>query len=284
LPFEALVTNEAPHGVRYLLDVGPPVIYAPSATVLWNLAQRPRSDTFAKEPVLTVGDPAYGGLSAPVDAVTSRLQIRSKEDRFRSRLARLPYSGKEARWVEEHFAKHGVASVRLTDSQATEARLRAVLPRREIVHLACHGMADQDYGNSFGCLAIAPGKAGDPDDDGFLYAVEIRQLPLSGCELAILSACQTNYGPQQTGEGVWNLSRAFFVAGARRVVASNWVVDDEAGATLVSYFAVYLARAKTNAADRDYAQALQAAKRQVRGTARWSHPFYWSSLVLAGPR
>ena len=69
---------------------------------------------------------------------------------------------------------------------------------------------------------------------------EIYELDLSGCELAILSACETNYGPQQQGEGVWALSRGFLVAGSRRVIASNWVVDDQAGATLVSYFASYL--------------------------------------------
>ena len=55
------------------------------------------------------------------------------------------------------------------------------------------------------------------------------ELAIKDCELAILSACETNYGPQQKGEGVWALSRGFLVAGARRVVASNWLVDDEAG-------------------------------------------------------
>ncbi len=71
---------------------------------------------------------------------------------------------------------------------------------------------------------------------------EIYDLDLSNCDLAILSACDTNYGPQQTGEGVWALSRGFLVAGARRVVASNWLVDDEAGATLVHHFTAVLAK------------------------------------------
>lgn len=283
LPFEALVVEKS-SSPKYLLDVGPPVVYAPSASVLMNLAQRqPRAD-LASEPVLTLGDPNYARGDERLDAVASRLGVRSSDQQFRSRLSRLPYSGNEARWFEEHFAKHGLGSVRLTADKATEGQLRKLIERREIVHLACHGMADHDYGNSFGCLALAAGNPNNPDDDGYLYAAEIRQLPLAGCELAILSACETNYGPHQTGEGVWNLSRAFLVAGARRVVASNWLVDDEAGATLVSYFAAYLAEAGKDHAARDYAQALQRAKQQVRAQPRWAAPFYWSSLVLVGPR
>ncbi len=283
LPFESLVVDDM-EPVTYLLDAGPPIIYAPSATVLDNLAHRQASPSSAKEPVLTLGDPAYPAAQAPLDAVANRLQVRTAREVFRSRLARLPYSGREAAWVEEHFTKHGLGCVRLTAADATEARLRSLVANREIVHLACHGMAEDSYGNFFGCLAVAPGKANDPNDDGFLYAAEICELPLEGCELAILSACETNYGPQQTGEGVWNLSRAFLVAGTRRVVASNWVVDDEAGATLVSYFAAELAKAGNDATHREYAAALQKAKRAVRKQPRWSNPFYWGSLVLVGPR
>ena len=58
----------------------------------------------------------------------------------------------------------------------------------------------------------------DAADDGFLTLAEIYQLDLRRCELAILSACETNFGPQQQGEGVWAISRGFLVAGSRRQV------------------------------------------------------------------
>ena len=45
-------------------------------------------------------------------------------------------------------------------------------------------------------LQIAAGKA-TPDNDGFLMLHEIYRLPLGECELAALSACVTNVGPQQ---------------------------------------------------------------------------------------
>ena len=112
-----------------------------------------------------------------------------------------------------------------------------------------------------GALALLPFETlvVDPADDGYLTLAEIYGLDLKGCELTILSACRTNYGPQQQGEGVWALSRGFLVAGSRRVVASNWLVDDEAAASLVSYFCGCLAAAEKEGRTADYARALLEA-------------------------
>ena len=59
LPFEALVVGDR-SDPRYLFDVAPPIVYGPSATVIYNLAEREAAATPANiKPVLTVGDPAY---------------------------------------------------------------------------------------------------------------------------------------------------------------------------------------------------------------------------------
>ena len=74
-------------------------------------------------------------------------------------------------------------------AEATEANVRLNVKGREVVHLACHGLADESYGNLFGALALTPGKdAANPADDGFLTLAEIYNLDLRSCELAILSA------------------------------------------------------------------------------------------------
>lgn len=283
VPFEALAVGDAEEP-EYLLDVGPPIHYSPSASVLLTLEERAPEGSPSSEPILTLGDPQYGQPNAAEDALASRLDVRSPDQLFRVSLDRLPYSGNEASWVQQHFAQQGLGVVKLTKNQATESRLRAAIEGRRLIHLACHGMAEDSFGNLFGCLAVAPGAAADSRDDGLLYAAEIGELDLRACELAILSACQTNFGPEQTGEGVWNLSRAFLAAGARRVVASDWLVNDEAAATLVSYFASNLAKSEKDLADCDFAAALQRSKQQLRRQERWVHPFYWSSLVLVGPR
>lgn len=284
LPFETLVVNGDEEHPEYLLDVGPPLAYAPSASVLLNLAGRKSADPAAEQKLLTLGDPLYAAPTANTDAVDRQLGVSRSIDRFRSALTPLPFTGKEAHWVQQNLEKIGFTTVKVLGPAATEAAIRRHAPGRQIIHLACHGMADQNYGNFFGAIAVAPGKPGDPRDDGYLSMSEIYDLNLDGCELAILSACETNYGPQQRGEGVWALSRGFLVAGSKRVVASNWVVDDQAGATLVSLFASYLSVAGKDPAARNYAAALHNAKKHVRKDERWKHPFYWSSLVLVGPK
>lgn len=289
LPFETLVVKgEA--DPTYLLDVGPPIHYAPSATVLDNLAKRNMSRSSRRSPVLTVADPAYDGsrnskFSEADVSVLEQLTARSRYGTVGGRLQRLPYSATESRWVADVFGKNKLRVGQLLGSKATESQLRFNASDRHILHLACHGLVDQEYGNFFGALALTPGPntGSDTANDGFLTLPEIYELNLQGCELAILSACDTNYGPHQQGEGVWALSRGFLVAGARRVVASNWLVDDEAAASLISYFCAGVAQKEGSGQTPNYSASLQAAKKWVRAQQKWSSPYYWGTFVLVGP-
>ncbi len=288
LPFETLVVSSG-DDPKYLLDVGPPIHYGPSATVLCNLAERRQASVRVDQgPVLTVGNPNYsvsrGQLAAAHKSVFDQLATRSRYGTLGGKLTQLPYSGWEAEWVTTVFDKNEIKATRLDGANATEANVRSQVSGRRLVHLACHGLADQSYGNFFGALALAQGKDPDnPANDGFLTLAEIYELDLRSCELAILSACDTNYGPEQRGEGVWALSRGFLVAGTRRVVASNWLVDDEAAASLVSYYCSILAKAERKGDDVGYAEALHKAKRWVRQQEKWKSPYYWGTFVLVGP-
>jgi len=271
---------------RYLLDVGPPVVYAPSATVLASLAERPAGSSHSgRAPILTLGNPTYSGSGAPDS--NDLLASLSSRGTFRSvggRLASLPFSGTESTWVEQTFRKAGLAVDSLRGPAATEAAIRSQASNRKIIHLACHGLTDQTHGNLFGALAVTPGSNTSlPSDDGFLTLAELYELDLKTCELAILSACDTNFGPNQRGEGTWALSRGFLVAGARRVVASNWLVDDEAAASLVSYCAAGIAKDWTKPSGPNYAKRLHDAKRWVRQQDKWKSPYYWGGFVLVGP-
>ena len=63
---------------------------------------------------------------------------------------------------------------------------------------------------------------------GLVTAEETSALELSGCHLAVLSACETGLGRVAGGEGVLGLQRAFHQAGVRMVVSSLWRIEDEA--------------------------------------------------------
>jgi CHAT domain-containing protein/Flp pilus assembly protein TadD len=287
LPFETLVL-EAADNPEYLLDRGPPILYGPSASVLYNLALRPAAEPTKPYHLVSVADPAYASVGEaaplgrdPLAAGTTRSRYAGIGGGFE----RLPFTKAESKAVVDAYKAAGREAAVLQDRFATEAYVRHYVAGRKVIHLACHGVTDQAYGNFFGALALTPGpKAGsDPTDDGFLTMPEIYELNLKGCELAILSACETNFGPQQQGEGTWALSRGFLIAGARRVIASNWVVDDAAAASLIGHYASLLAVEKPDQ-PLDHARELQAAKRAIREQDRWHSPYYWSAFVLIGPK
>src|SRR5438874_3262882 len=98
-------------------------------------------------------------------------------------------------------------------------------------------------------------------------------------ELVVLSACETGLGDKVRGEGLVGLTRAFQVAGARSIVASQWTVADESTAWLMVRFHQLLRRGW----DKD--EALRKAMAELARNPNhpeWSHPFYWAPFVLVG--
>ena len=285
LPFETLVIRDG-DAPSYLLDVAPPIQYAPSATVLFNLQQKVSANPDPTlKPVLAIGNANYGQGSQTSGDSLAMLKPGARYAKQGGHLQPLPYSGTEVSWVSDVFGKQGIAVGKLLQADATEAKIRYNIPGRRIVHFACHGLVDQEFGNFFGSLAVTPGSkaATDPSDDGFLTLAEIYQIDFKSCELAILSACNTNFGPHQKGEGTWAMSRGCLVAGAKRVAASNWLVDDEAAAILISYFTGGIALDLGKSATPNYAKRLHDAKKQVRQQEKWASPYYWGGFVLVGP-
>ena len=54
--------------------------------------------------------------------------------------------------------------------------------------------------------------------------------------MAVLSAVPDEQGPEISGEMAMGISRAFLVAKARRVVASQWSVEDKAACEFAKHF------------------------------------------------
>jgi len=93
----------------------------------------------------------------------------------------------------------------------------------------------------------------------------------------VLSACQTGLGKEIRGEGLVGLTRGFMYAGARRVVASLWKVDDVATAVLMERF--YKGMLMENLRP---AAALRRAQVEMWKQRRWASPYYWAAFTLQG--
>ena len=232
--------------------------YLPSASTLVALRNRPARARASR--LLAVGDPAYP-QSDPLDRATGRPEGTG----------RLPHTRTEVTQLAGLFPA-GTATV-LLGAEATEAQFKlAAAPGFSLVHIAAHGRVDTDRPERSALLfADAAGGA----EDGLLQIREIYRLPLAA-DLVTLSACRTAVGDLATGEGMVGLSRAFQYAGADSIVASLWNVDDEATAAFMASFYGRLGRGVSKA------EALRAARLELKQSARYRHPYYWAPYVLVG--
>jgi CHAT domain-containing protein len=118
--------------------------------------------------------------------------------------------------------------------------------------------------------------AGNGTEDGLWQAREIRRTRLNA-DVIVLSACETGVGRLQGQEGVMNLARAFFTAGAKSVVASLWSVEDRSTATLMDSFYQHLA---SGAAVSD---ALRQAQLDfIRDFGEKAQPYLWAGFQVIG--
>jgi CHAT domain-containing protein/tetratricopeptide (TPR) repeat protein len=149
------------------------------------------------------------------------------------------------------------------------------LGQYRVIHFATHGLLNSQHPELSGIVLSLVDAHGKPQD-GFLRLHEIYNLRLPA-ELVVLSACQTGLGQEIKGEGLVGLTRGFMYAGAARVMASLWKVDDRATAELMKHF--YQGMVKDGLRP---AAALRAAQVQIWKQQRWQEPYYWAAFVLQG--
>ena len=171
----------------------------------------------------------------------------------------LPHVQTEALRVAERFAG-GQAFV---GPAATLAALTREAPKADLLHLACHAQFRGDN-PMFSALHLA---------DGALTAEAVERLPLAPCTV-VLSACDTALSGPDAGDDRVGLVRAFLVAGAARVLASLWPVDD----ALTEVFMQRLHAAL--AAGQAPATALRSAQRALM--REQPHPCHWAAFTLHG--
>ncbi|WP_339378187.1 CHAT domain-containing protein [Calothrix sp. NIES-2100] len=152
-------------------------------------------------------------------------------------------------------------------SQATETAIAQKMPEARFIHLATHGLLDDNRGLGSAIALTPAGK-----DDGLLTAEEILDLKLNA-DLVVLSACDTGRG-RITGDGVIGLSRSLISAGVSSVMVSLWAVDDDSTAFLMTEFY------KNMQQGIDKATALRNA--MLTAKDKYTNPLQWSAFTLIG--
>jgi CHAT domain-containing protein len=168
------------------------------------------------------------------------------------------------------------ATLRKLDFDASRsAATSPELAQYRIVHFATHGLFDNQNPGLSGIMLSMFDAHGRPQD-GFLRLQDIYDLNLPA-DLVVLSACSSALGREVSGEGLVGIVRGFMYAGAKRVVASLWKVDDEATGDLMRRFYARMLRDHLPPA-----AALREAQLGIWRQSRWKAPFYWAAFSLQG--
>lgn len=156
---------------------------------------------------------------------------------------------------------------------ATRSTFEKLAPHAKVLHLATHGQADPNEGES---SFLAFSKTRDSIQQK-LYARDLKNINIMA-DLVVLSACQTGLGSYQRGEGLVSLTRAFLDAGAASTLTTLWSIDDEKSSVLMDIFYANL----LNGLPKDL--ALQKARITFLNTYRseYAHPFFWAAYTPHG--
>jgi CHAT domain-containing protein len=276
VPFAALpVPGRAGEPVPMVVEHE--IVSLPSASVLAVLRREAADRTVPSGSVAVFADPVF-----EADDPRERAALRTSggprppEARAAAPPAppRLLSTREEAAAVVE-AAPPGTSLKRVGFDASRTAARDPELGRYRIVHFATHGVFDNQTPGQSGIELSLYGPDGQARA-GLLSLQDIYTLRLP-VELVVLSACSTALGKPVRGEGLVGTVRGFMYAGARRVVASLWKVEDDATRELMRQFYVGMLRDNLPPA-----AALRRAQLAMRQHDRWRAPFYWAAFVLQG--
>lgn len=266
-----------------------PLTVLPSASALKLLRQQPAPPQSQGETFLGFGNPVLRGRGNQRGGtmVASR-GMRVAVDSLHA-LNSLPGTGEELLTMANVLRVNPKTSVFL-GQRATELEVRRLnnsgrLGQAKVIAFATHGLlAGEVQGVTQPALVLTPPVVPTDDNDGLLSMEDVLQLKLPNTDWVILSACNTA-GDDGSGESLSGLARAFFFAGAKSLLVSQWSVDDLATKELMTQ--VFRRYGATNSiapvdALRQGMLALLDEAKANADHAYLAHPFAWAAFMLVG--
>jgi CHAT domain-containing protein len=174
--------------------------------------------------------------------------------------------------------------------RASESRVKSMdLSNYRVITFATHGLVPGDLdGLDQPALAMTAPEVLGEKGDGLLTMGEILTLKLDA-DWVVLSACNTATGAGAGAEAVSGLGRAFFYAGTRALLATNWPVETTSARELTTD----LFRRQTQNPSTGRARALRATILSLidnkgrsddngRMVFSYAHPIFWAPFSLIG--
>jgi CHAT domain-containing protein/tetratricopeptide (TPR) repeat protein len=174
--------------------------------------------------------------------------------------------------------------------EANELNVQTInLARFQIVAFSTHGLVPGDLnGLTQPALALTAPEVAGVKGDGLLTMEKVLALKLDA-DWVVLSACNTAAGAGAGAEAVSGLGRAFFYAGTRALLVTNWSVHSASARELISD----LFRRQSAAQNVTRAEALRQAMMALLdgpgftdGSGKtqftYAHPLFWAPYSVIG--
>ena len=173
---------------------------------------------------------------------------------------------------------------------ASEEQVKSMnLSGVKVLAFATHGLLPGELdGLNQPALALSAPEVTRGIDDGLLTMGEILALKLNS-DWVVLSACNTGAGEGAGAEAVSGLGRAFFYAGTRALLVSNWPVETTSAKTLTTdlfrHQAADLTLSRSDALNRTMLEMIdRLGYKDATGKMVFSyaHPVFWAPFSLVG--
>ena len=206
-----------------------------------------------------------------------------------AQLPRLPDTAVELTAIAKALGLDPAKVLHLGKEANEQAVETTDLSHYRIIDFATHGLVPGELdGLTQPALALtAPAVAGVPGD-GLLTMEKILALKLDA-DWVVLSACNTGAGAGAGAEAASGLGQAFFYAGTRTILVTNWSVHSASARELVSdLFRRQAADPKLSRGEalRQAMMALMDDKGFNNAAGKmlfsYAHPLFWAPYTIIG--
>ena len=282
------------------------VTLVPSAAALRTLRALPPGKP-TRDKLIAFGDPLFSKEQAaeaekPVRVADASATMRGMPLKRRSApqlegvdsaelamLPRLPDTADELRSIAAALEADPSKVLNL-GKDANEKKVKSLdLSGFKILAFATHGLVPGELnGLTQPALALSAPDVSGAEGDGLLTMEEILTLKLDA-DWVVLSACNTGTGAGAGAEAASGLGRAFFYAGTRALLVTNWSVHSASARELVSDLFVRQAKnpkITRGEALREAMVALIDGDGYKDDTGKtvfsYAHPLFWAPYTIIG--
>jgi tetratricopeptide (TPR) repeat protein len=296
LPLQLLVTSD-PTG-KDLKDID--WLGRKYATTVWpstaslKILREGKITAIAAKPMIGFGDPIFDRTVQTATKQKVAMLSRSLPEFYRGvtadvkslaeASAPLPETADELRAVAKELGARS-EDIKLGEAATVTDVKHEPLDDYRVLYFATHALVAGEV-EKFAKVKAEPALVlSIPDkpteeDDGLLKASDVAMLKMNA-DFVVLSACNTAAGDKPGAEALSGLARAFFYAGARSLIVSNWEVDSESTVALMTGLFDALKRDP----HLSHAEALRLSMLQMidhPSKPEWAQPKFWAPFMVVG--